>query len=318
MSWAFQEEAVQANKLLRKFYASTAKAGISTNAGRVLYEFMATLLQEADELTVSIPLWDLARTTGLSQHQVKRAIAELHEAGMLSSRQDQKSKGCEAIRTVMPKAFAAIGLKPPGEGLAKAATAVFPPHLTKALCGMPCSVVDQVCDAWMEGRRADDLDLSEARGGAEWLKLISQLLQARALELEHAASEAAEQVMQAEMARKAGHAIVETADGTVYVDIGAFEKSCPVETRWEFVEATLKEIGFRNPGLVTKGNVGKLMAEAAYARAYSPFCRGLAFQQGVWALGGLMSREDVWKKPRKIWPAWYTAASQACGAVLHH
>lgn len=317
MSWEFQTQAAVNNDLLRKFHADTSNAGISPNAGRVLNALMATLLEEAGELSVLLAIWELAHSTGLSQHQVKRAIAELHQAEMLSSRQDQKSKGCEALRTVMPKAFAALGLTPPGVGLAKAASTAFPPHMTKALCGMPCSVVDQVCDAWMEGRRAEDLDLSDARVDAQWRKTIGKLLQARALELEKAASQAAEQVMQEELAKQAGHAIVETADGSVYVDIEAFESSCPVETRWEFVEATLKEIRFRNPGLVTKANVRKLMAEAAYARAYSPFCRGLAFQQGVWKLGGLMSRQDVWKKPLKIWDGWYTAANQACGAVSH-
>jgi hypothetical protein len=318
MSWVFQERAAETSAAIKSLCAGVKAAGVSLNAGRVLLAVMAHLPEEADELSVLLMLHELARESGLSQHQVKRAIAELTNAGLIVRRQDAKRAGVEAITTILPAAFPAVGLRAPTEALQEAAGETLPRDLFTLLCGQPASTADRITSAWLQGSRINRDEISEGRGGDSWAESVELLLERRAQSLAQAAATAAEQVQAREEAEAAGYALVETENGTVPIDVKAFESTCPSQVPWAFIHDVIREIQFRDRGLVTMETLPRLIAEAAYSRSYSPFCRGLGWQRGVWALGGQMAK-STWGRPRKIWDDWYRVAERSCrGAALHH
>lgn len=318
MSWTFQERAAETSAAIKSLCTGVKAAGVSLNAGRVLLAIMAQLAEEADEISVLLMVHELAKESGLSLHQVKRAIAELSAAGLIVRRQDAKRAGVEAITTILPGAFPAVGLKAPTQALHDASSELLPPDLRLLLCGQPASVADRITAAWLQGEIVDIADLCDGRGGDGWQESVRSLLERRAGCLAQAAADAAVEVQARADAEAAGYALVETENGTVPIDVEAFEAACPSHVPWAFVHDVIQEIRFRNRSLVTVESLPRLIAEAAYSRSYSPFCRGLGWQRGVWALGGQMAKQ-TWGRPRKIWDAWYSLAERSCrSANLHH
>lgn len=319
MSWTFQDAASRATALLRSLDHGTRSAGISFNAGRVLLAMMGTMDEEVGEVSIMLNMHEIAALAGLSRHQVKRAIAELTERSLITRRQDVKKPGIEAVTTLLPAAYAAVGLDAPGEGLDKLKDQSLPRELIELLCGQPFVVAERVCHAWATAEVPSHEDLGENRGGSGWIEQILRLLARRAQAAEQATQAAIDRAKRKEDALAEGRAVVETPEGDVIIDVQAFEAGCPTPVPWAFIADVLEEIRFRDPGLLNPISIPRIIAEAAYSRAYSPFCRGLDWQRGVWALGGQMAR-DTWGRPRKIWDDWYTVADLAClgSASSHH
>lgn len=317
MSWAFQETAADQLQAVNNLCVSTKRARISFNSGLVLLAIMGNLVEEAGEFTIALRVKELATACGLSPHQIKRCVAELTSGGLIVRRQDQKRPGIEAITTILPAAFAAVGITPPTPELEQIASEPLPKDLAALLCGQPVETYLQVATAWLAGQRLQPEQLSQGRGGQTWRQRVCRVLDRRALQIEVAACEAAQQAEQRRLAEMAGFAHVDTANGPVTVDIAQFEQDNPGAVKWAFIHDVLQEIRFRDPSLITRQSLPRLIAEAAYSRSYAPFCRGLEWRKGVWALGGQMAKPG-WGRPHSIWEEWYVIADSCCGAPAHH
>lgn len=311
MAWAFEGAVAQ----LQKQQLTAKKAGILGDASLVLTTLMAELSEEAGEVTSVSTVGELSAKCGLSYDAVTRNLTKLREKGMIARKQMVKRAGESAYTTVLPAAFAALGLPAPGSEAAGVCATSLPDELRELMCGQSWDVVEAVRKAWHEGVRLPTGVLSEIRGGPAGADRIDRILSQRELQAMDVMERAITEAATLEEVRAAGMDIVKTADGDVMVDVRSFEAACPVTSvRWTWVKDVLRELNDRDARLVTRDNLRDRIAEAAYARVSLPFVKDKAWKDGVRVLAKQM--QTSWSKPRKIWDSWYTAADLAV-AVIH-
>ena len=286
----------------RRLQNLQALHGLKDRHMDMLLSMAACLDSDAGEVSLSLTIRDLGRRAGLSQSQAKRVLSDLHDRGFIVRHQPEKVAGCEAITTLLPLAFEALGYSI-GDFTHTDLDVELPWPVRKALCGQAANVVLEICSAWLEGRAVEPWAREEYRG--EWSDELAASLQRRAATLQ----------MEAEEAAAAGDTI-STAGGAILVDGEAFSALNPGSVPWDFIKDVVAEIAWRAPDKVTPETLPALIAEAAYSRQHAPFCRDLPWKEAVWRLGGVMARPG-WGRPRRIWEEWYVAARQACGALLH-
>ena len=304
MAWMFEEGV----KTLGQGFKAALTAGLEIREAVVLLAFMGDLQEVAGEVTTARPVSEIRSLTGLSYDQIQRALKKLRDAGLISRKQLVKRAGEAALTTVLPKAFAALGLPDPSgrSGLQSTITG----ELAELLCGQPWSVVEAVSTAW-ESRTLLDQDVERAIRGPLTRERVSRVLYQRYEEAMQELEQAVVEVEAVEAIRATGLDVVQTADGPVTVNVRKFETLSPVAVPWEFVRDVLLTLHSRDPGLVTFANLRDRIAEAAYARVALPFVKDKGWSDAVKLLARQM--EIHWRKPNRIWPSWYSAAE----AVIH-
>lgn len=298
--WTLLQDIERSSRML----AEMDKCGLRLVDGRVLLTLMAELEPEAGEVTSVKGVAEIAGMLKLSYDQVNRSMTRLREAGMVGRMQVVKRAGETALTTLLPAAFAAMGLADPSGGAGQQAV---PRELSSLLCGQVWDVIKEITEAWHEQRTMSSSVSCEFRGGN--YERIQAILMARQEEACMQMEEAITEAMEAEELRANGFDLVKTAEGVVRVSMETFERLAPAKVGWSFVKDVLETLYERNPKLLTMSNLQSRIAEAAYARASLPFVRDKAYQDGVRLLARQM--EVSWQKPRKIWPSWYVAADRA-------
>lgn len=309
MAWAFEG----AVKTLQGNLAAMEKAGLSVAEGLVLSALLSEMSEEAGEVTSVSTIAELSASCGLGYDKVGRALLKLREKGFISRRQMVRRAGESAFTTILPSAFAGLGLAEPG-GAGEGDNVQLPDELRELMCGQSWDVVDAVRVAWRDSTLLPPGVLSEIRGplNAERIEGVLRRRQDAALEVMEAAICEAQSL---EEARAGGLDLVKTSAGNVVVDVKAFERECPVgSVRWDWVRDVLSELAFRDISLVTPSNLRDRIAEIAYARVSLPFVKDKAWPDGVRLLARQM--QTSWSKPRRIWDSWYVAADHAL-AVIH-
>jgi len=311
MAWAFETAA----KELQRNLVAMEKAGLGVAEGLVLTALLGELSEEAGEVTSVSTIAELSSSSGLGYDKVGRALLKLREKGFISRRQMVRRAGEAAYTTILPSAFAGLGLPEPGGAGEGASTEQLPDELRELLCGQSWDVVDAVRTAWNNSTPLPNGIHSEIRGGSlnaqRIERLLSQRLDAALSVMEAAIADA----YTLEEAKAAGMDLVKTSEGPVLVNVKAFEAACPVgSVRWDWVRDVLSELAFRDLSLVSPANLRDRIAEIAYARVSLPFVKDKAWPDGVRLLARQM--QTNWAKPRRIWDSWYVAADHAL-AVIH-
>lgn len=297
MNWEFIKDAVAHFSARRQLKSRQTLYALKDRHMDMLLAMAAYLDEHADEISLSLTVRDLGRRAGLTPSQSKRVLAELHDRGFIVRHQPEKIAGCEAITTLLPAAFEALGYDI-GLELPECDEPI-PQELRHALCGQSPAVVLEVCSAWHQRRQVNADVMEQYRG--DWPEPAQLVLDARLHD------------PQGSSAAPIDCEFIRTADGEVPVDQQALEAALPAAVPWEFIKDVVEEIAWRDGTRVTTETLPGLIAEAAYSRMHAPFCRDLPWKEAVWRMGAVMARA-CWSRPRRIWSQWYAAAEQACGA----
>ena len=298
MNWDFIKDAVAHYSARRQLKNLQTLHRLKDRHMDMLLAMASCLDHHADEISLSLTVRDLGRRAGLTPSSAKRVLADLHDRGFIVRHQPERIAGCEAITTLLPLAFEALGYD---IGLERGECGdEVPEPIRRAVCGQPPAVVMEVCAAWLQGRDLDQGVMAEFRG--QWPAAAQAAFDARIAPAN-------------EEAPADGLETISTVDGTVAVDPAALEAALPGQVSWSFIRDVMAEVAWRDGCRVTAQTLPTLIAEAAYSRAYAPFCRDLPWREAVWRLGSVMARE-TWSRPRRIWDQWYAAAERACGAIV--
>ena len=302
----------QQNELLKLAAARVAEAntGLSNIDTAVLLVLMADISgdQETGESSTARSVPSIAAEIGLSEPQVQRALSKLRDISLIARKQFTKRAGESAITTVLPTAYACLGLVSPDGS--RPNFKPLPAQVTELLCGQSWSVLVAVASAWEQG-----CGLTESIAG-QWtgagLVCLQKVLEDRRQALGLASVNQLESELQRHDREAAGLDEIATADGVVTVLASHVEMDGLQSIGgWSFAKAVLNRLSERNPHLVTKDRLRDLVAETAYARAALPFVREHAFEDAVRIMAKQLLRR--WEKPRKIRDVWYRWADR----VIH-
>lgn len=258
------------------------------------------------ETTVQLSRWELAQRTGLSTHQVQRALSHLVLQGYIVRNQLTKKDG-EIARTLLTaKAVEAMGLEG-GAVLSGSA----PPELVRFLIGENRQIIDGVITAWNEGTLPDTALSQDFRGGPRAWTQIEFLLAARIDTRLKALSDAQEAVEAAHAAEVNGEFPLSLPTGETVV-LAAAPFRTPSNTPslrsvdMRFVRDTVSLLANRHPTMVNVDALPRLVAEIAYSRS-----AGFVFRHdaavAIKVLASCISR-PTWSRPRKMDSQWYRLA----------
>lgn len=303
---------IAAETLLRQMQIAM-KAGLKLNDVVVLCVMAMEACHDAEMGVVSdLSRAELAKRSGLTFHQVAKCLGNLVKAGAIARRQMEKRAG-ESSLTML------CGLA--GELLALESMTDVPADLSAELRALLISRNAAfrlaVAEAW-QSKSPLAPGAREAFDGADWeYRTIESTLRERSLTEMEALSSALMAQQQAADAEQRGLYTFECDDGSVTIDRNALiaSKQTPACVDLAFVRGVTDRVRRSKPGVVTVGELPRLVSEIGYSRLLGFVSRHDAAKAES-ALVTTISRGG-WSRPRGIKESFYTLIASSVSGLIH-
>lgn len=262
----------------------------------VVLEALGSLLALDDTATVSISQWELSKMCGISVQGVQRALIALRDAGLIARLQEEKKSGNVALTTVLPKAWAVIGIEV--EWSQSHGVVDIPASVAQHCFKLSRPALMAICEAF-EARNVHALtELTGADCG-----ITVTIIDAIRAELVAGGESAIAKMREGE------RLVVSTSQGEgITIDLTLFQLRSPDHVHETFLKKVLERV-VATRKIETKEQITTLLAEAAYTRA-----RGFVSQHdaehAVRVLAKVMG-QTRWSRPHRMTDVWYQAATAA-------